>query len=160
MGLTIVAYSDIELQREGGPEPAHHWPEEFSEDNHCHLQGEPQFPQHHEGLASGVYSFRCTKEYSVGPYSVYNEFRKSLGRLVGHPVEQAPTIPEVPFGHLLTFADSSGVIGPKGAARLHEEFEAHQDKASSALSAPQFEIYQGFQDALYWAAQDGCLSFN
>jgi hypothetical protein len=86
------------------------------------------------GLEVGLY--RETDEsrqhdFSAGPYSTYNWFRRNLSTAIfGVSAEDIWLKSEAyegrPFFELIEFSDCDGVIGPEVSKKLHEDFETHR----------------------------------
>ncbi|MNL09166.1 hypothetical protein D3C87_1299150 [compost metagenome] len=107
-----------------------------------------------------------------GGYGRWGLWREHLAVLAGYPRGRTSTYTERvphscgcseqghgPFFELIHFSDCEGVIGQHAAAKLLQDFEAHQAQANQ--QNPEFlRVYNSVRDGLRMAARGGCLHFH
>lgn len=159
MGLDISAYSylrpaeNVEME-DGEPKDwARYWRPGASME-----WSEKQWPGRGEGIdPTTVYEKHGTFDFRAGSYSAYNEWRDWLAKVAGFAsAEECWDRGKLgdPFFELIHFADNEGVIGPKVAAKLAEDFRANILRALDLRPVEHGGWYID-QYVLWWAA---CLT--
>lgn len=164
MGLDITAYRQITPD----PTPA-------KDENGFLLSGfyggasmhwsESCFPGRGEGIdPDTVYAYAEAFHFRAGSYSGYGRWRDHLAELGGLTAHErrypVPESAKKPFYELVVFADNEGVIGPKVAAKLAQDFREYLPQAERTKEPWFLEIYRDWLKAFEMAADGGAVEFH
>jgi hypothetical protein len=157
MGLVITAYEKIERV---GPY-VENWDSIHDYQTVAHLCP-ADFPERADGIEEGLYRHSGEQHsFSAGSYSGYNAWRDSLALLAGFSSYQhACDSANGPFWELLFMSDCEGVIGPKTAAKLVEDFAMYQAQADTVERTYFTERYNEWRKVFEIAAKGGCVKFH
>lgn len=158
MGLDITAYRDctpvaVELDDEGQP----------TRDDVVRAWVNGNYPERAEGLQHlRYYVHGDSMDFSAGPYSAYDAWRRELARIGGYEAEDAweGRVDTAPFLEMVDFADNEGVIGPATCTKLAQDFAAHEDTARAAMSKQHFGLYAKWWQAFELARHNGFVRFH
>lgn len=144
MPLQVTAYKKIKelddapTDAEGRPQDETAWyahPDvvEFTERN---------WAGYTKGIRSGAsYGYEASQGFKVGTSGHFNQWRRTLTRLVTANPEKWAGKPQ-PFGELTSFGDRDGIIGADVARRLAQDFADWQAEAETFAAS--------FVDGVYW----------
>jgi len=163
MGLDVRAYSRLRLERSIPYLPDNAGPSAIW------IKPNPHFPGRADDLTLGVYRLNgsgTSFHFHAGSCGGYNDWRRKLATLqnvecsaVWAMKGQGPTFP---FRELIDFADSDGVIGPKTARKLGNDFAKMKRAALSTFAGDDYflELYDYFRAAFLIARHDGAVVFS
>jgi hypothetical protein len=170
MGLDVTAYAKIDDE-----------PIAMTRDEYClavprvprvlWIDNEAVFEERLDGLPKGAYRVSGERrDFSMGSYTYYGEWRSKLGRMVGVDVHElwidsdTAAAKETPFYELLCFSDCEGTLGPKTCAKLARDFEEHEVRAVAFAKRNEdphwFEQYLKWQTLFALAAHGGVVDFH
>lgn len=152
MGLDITAYKN--LKKIENPErdeygDLENW--ELLEINQGLLDStEEHFSGRTQGLAAGVYESEDSKNFRVGAYTGYNQFRDQLEKIATN----------TQLYELIMFSDCEGYIGSVVSKKLAQDFQDLEVIAKEKLEERDLNIFLEFKNAFELASHNGCVSFH
>jgi hypothetical protein len=159
MGLDITAYQTVKLEIPCTLQQLASM-RDRDRDDEVFLFNELVFEARCDGLAHGFYTVSGgRRDFRVGSYGSYNDFRRGLAALVGETPERIWGDPDFkgPFAELINFSDCEGFIGPWTSDKLAKDFEAYRFKAGGGDFG---RLYAEWLAAFKLASQTGAVKFH